>query len=85
MGVETYFGFAFLVGLAIGLLLVIHGTIVKNRWGVNLRRVQCPDCGTVMGRVRMPTSGEQAMWGGYTCLACKCEIDKWGRPIARPA
>ena len=85
MGVETYFEFAFLVGLAIGLLLVIHGTIVKNRWGVNLRRVQCPDCGTVMGRVRMPTSGEQAMWGGYTCPACKCEIDKWGRPIARPA
>ena len=85
MGTEAYFGVAFLVGLAIGLLLVIHGTIVKNRWGINLRRVECADCGTVMGRVRMPTSGEQAMWGGYTCPACKCEIDKWGRPIARPA
>ena len=63
MGVETYFGLAFLVGLAVGVVLVIHGTIVKNRWGVNLRRVECPNCATVMGRVRMPTSGEQAMWG----------------------
>ena len=63
MGVETYFGLAFLVGLAVGVVLVIHGTIVKNRWGVNLRRMECPNCATVMGRVRMPTSGEQAMWG----------------------
>jgi hypothetical protein len=85
MGVETYFGPAFLVWLAVGVVLVIHGTIVKNRWGVNLRRVECPNCATVMGRVRMPTSGEQAMWGGYTCPTCKCELDKWGRRIARPA
>lgn len=85
MGTETYIAFAFLVGLAIGLVLVIHGTIVKNRWGVNLRRVECPDCRTVMGRVRVPTSGEQAMWGGYTCPTCKCELDKWGRRISRPA
>jgi DNA-directed RNA polymerase subunit RPC12/RpoP len=85
MGAETYVAVAFLVGLAVGLVLVIHGTIVKNRWGVNLRRVECPDCGTVMGRVRVPASGEQAMWGGYTCPACKSELDKWGRRVARPA
>lgn len=86
MGVETYFGVGFLVALAVGLVLVIHGTIVKNRWGVNLRRVQCPNCATVMGRVRMPASGEQALWGGYTCPSCGCELDKWGRPrAARPA
>lgn len=85
MGTETYVAVAFLVGLAVGLVLVIHGTIVKNRWGVNLRRVGCPHCGTVMGRVRVPTSGKQAMWGGYTCPTCKCELDKWGRRIARPA
>jgi hypothetical protein len=85
MGVETFFGLAFLVGLAVGVVLMVYGTIAKNRWGVNLRRVQCPNCATVMGRVRMPTSGEQAMWGGYTCPACNCELDKWGRRIARPA
>jgi hypothetical protein len=83
MGAETYFGVVILAGVAVGVVLVIHGTIVKNRWGVNLRRVQCPNCATVMGRVRMPTSGERAMWGGYTCPTSKCELDKWGRPIAR--
>ena len=85
MGAETYVAVAILVGLAIGVVLVIHGTIVKNRWGINLRRVECPSCGTVMGRVRVPTSGEQAMLGGYTCPACGCDLDKWGRRITRPA
>ena len=85
MGFETFFGLAFLVGLAVGVVLMVYGTIAKNRWGVNLRRVQCPNCANVMGRVRMPTSGEQAMWGGYTCPACNCELDKWGRRVARPA
>jgi DNA-directed RNA polymerase subunit RPC12/RpoP len=85
MGAYTYFAIAILAGLVVGLVLVIHGTIVKNRWGVNLRRVECPNCGTVMGRVRVPTSGEQAMWGGYTCPTCKAELDKWGRRISRPA
>jgi hypothetical protein len=85
MGAETYVAVPILVGLAVGVVLVVHGTIVKNRWGVNLRRVECPECGTVMGLVRVPTSGGQAMWGGYTCPTCKCELDKWGRRIARPA
>jgi hypothetical protein len=82
MIVEGYFGLAFLVGLAIGMLLIVHGTIVKNKWGINLRRVQCPNCKTVMGRVRMPASSEQALWGGYTCPSCNCDLDKWGRQIA---
>jgi hypothetical protein len=82
MGVETYFALAILVALALGVVFVIHGTMVKNKWGVNLRRVHCPNCGTVMGMVRMPTSGRQAMWGGFTCPSCKSELDKWGRQIA---
>lgn len=84
MNAETCFGIVFLVGLAVGVVLVIHGTIVKNRWGVNLRRVQCPSCGRMIAPVRMPNSREQALWGGYTCPACQCEIDKWGRQISRP-
>jgi hypothetical protein len=84
MGVETYLGLAFLIAVAVGLVLVIHGTIAKNRWGINLRRVQCPNCARLMEPLRIPTSGEQAMWGGYTCPSCNCETDKWGRPrIAR--
>ena len=84
MNAETCFGIVFLVGLAVGVVLVIHGTITKNRWGVNLRRVQCPSCGRMIAPVRMPNSREQALWGGYTCPACQCEIDKWGRQISRP-
>jgi hypothetical protein len=84
MNVETWFELAVLVVLAVGLVLVVHGTVVENRWGVNLRRVECPNCQAVMGRVRMPSSGRQAAWGGYTCPACKCDMDKWGRAVAGP-
>jgi hypothetical protein len=82
MNAETYFSLAILGALAVGVLLVIHGTIVKNNWGVTLRPVQCPHCATVLGRVRMPTSAGQAVWGGYTCPTCRGELDKWGRPIS---
>ena len=36
----------------LGACLVIYGTIVKNRWGVNFRRLSCPNCGTQMAQVR---------------------------------
>ena len=62
MAVETFFSLAVLAALAVSVVLVVRGTIVKNRWGINLRRVQCPNCATVMGRVRLPASGSQAMW-----------------------
>jgi hypothetical protein len=70
------------VALVILLGLTIYGTIVKNRWGLNLRRVSCPNCGTEMPRVRAPTSGTEAMWGGLTCPKCGCRMDKWGRQLA---
>lgn len=84
MNIETWFDVAFLIALAVGIVLVIHGTIAKTRWGINLSRVECPSCGVVMGRVRMPKSRKQALWGGHTCPSCKCELDKWGRQISRP-
>jgi hypothetical protein len=34
--------------LAVGLALVIHGTLVKNRWGINFDSVSCPRCSTVL-------------------------------------
>lgn len=62
--------------------LVVYGTIVKNRWGVNFRRLVCPNCGAQMPLVRVPASGRQSMWGGATCPKCGCEMDKWGRRLA---
>lgn len=76
---ERHANTAFILAFGLGVLLIVYGTIVKNNWGINLRRVACPGCGAEMGRVRMPNSGKQAMWGGYTCPTCQCEMDKWGR------
>jgi hypothetical protein len=63
-------------------LLVIYGTITKNRWGINFEPVNCPRCGHPMPKVRKPTSHTQALWGGGTCGSCGCEVDKWGREIS---
>jgi hypothetical protein len=67
--------------LAVGLALVIHGTLVKNRLGINLDSVSCPRCNTVLPQVRKPRSLQQSMWGGCTCPNCGVEIDKWGREV----
>jgi hypothetical protein len=82
MDVGMYLAVGVLIFLAVGVVLVVYGTIKKDRWGINLGRVECPNCRTVMPRVRMPQSGREAMWGGYTCPTCKTEMDKWGRSIA---
>lgn len=82
MNIEMYADVAFLVVACLCLVLIAYGSIAKNRWGMNLRRVACPDCGTAMRRVRMPNSRQQAVWGGHTCPNCQCEMDKWGRRIA---
>ena len=75
---------AYIVAAALVILLglIIHGTIVKNRWGINLGTVVCPKCQTEMPRVRAPASGAEAVWGGYTCPKCGCKMDKWGRQLA---
>jgi len=70
----------FIVGvLLVGILLVAFGTVTKNRWGINTRHVICPACGSPMPQVRQPKSIRQALWGGFTCGKCGCEMDKWGR------
>ncbi len=68
--------------LGVGLVLVIYGTIRKNRWGINLEPVNCPRCKQPMPQVRKPMSLSQTLWGGGTCVRCGCEMDKWGREIA---
>jgi predicted RNA-binding Zn-ribbon protein involved in translation (DUF1610 family) len=71
------------VALAIYAGVVIYGTIVKNRWGVSLSVPNCPRCGQKVSFIRVPKSGKQAIWGGYTCSSCGCEMDKYGREIAK--
>jgi hypothetical protein len=70
-----------LVILALNLVLTIHGTVVKNDWGINVGRVSCPRCATPLPRLHWPRNGRQTLWGGYSCPHCRCEVDKWGRPL----
>jgi hypothetical protein len=67
----------------LGILLVAIDAVTKNRWGMNLESVNCPACGSSMPQVRQPKSLRQALWGGWTCAMCGCEMDKWGRLITR--
>ena len=67
--------------LAIGVVLVIYGTVAKNRWGINLDPVYCPRCNTRLPEIRQPQNLRQRFWGGGTCVTCGVEVDKWGRQI----
>ncbi len=65
-------------------LLVVYGTIARNRWGINLDPIGvCPSCGVQVPTIRKPTSLHQALWGGNTCSACGTEWDKWGRIMVK--
>ena len=66
--------------LGIAVLLVMYGTIAKNRWGVNLDPVYCPRCNSRLPEIRTPQNLRQRFWGGSTC-SCGAEVDKWGREI----
>ena len=70
--------------LGVGILLVIHGTIFKRRWGINtVAQVECPSCHKMHGQIRIPRNLRQTLWGGYTCDQCGLEVDKWNRPISK--
>jgi hypothetical protein len=69
--------------LAIGMVLVVCGTVVENKWGINLGQIRCPRCEKNLPQVRKPKSLRQAMWGGCTCPTCGTEVDKWGRELAQ--
>ena|SRR5579863_4244638 len=74
---------AWIIGgmLGVGILLVIHGTIFKTRWGINrVAQIECPGCHQVHRQVRVPRNLRQALWGGNTC-ECGLEVDKWNRPV----
>lgn len=61
--------------------LVIHGTIFKTRFGINLGACECAECGTpIPSVVRIPKTPWQTIWGGWTCEKCGLELDKWGNP-----
>jgi ssDNA-binding Zn-finger/Zn-ribbon topoisomerase 1 len=53
----------------------------KSKWGINLKRVYCPVCGTKQPIVRWPKNQQQFLWGGTTCPKCHANLDKYGNVI----
>ena len=75
---------AILLILVFGAWRVIRDTIRGNGiWGISFRNTLCPDCGSRIraGIPRLPETWKQALWGGWNCRQCGCQIDKWGNPL----
>ena len=69
------------LGLIAVAAVLIHGTVTKSKMGININPSQCPRCQTAMPSVRATKSLNQALWGGWSCPNCGCELDKWGREV----
>ena len=70
------FSLGFIVFLV---LLFIPKDSKYSHFGINLKRVFCPECGLKQPYIRSPKNERQLKFGGYTCQRCKTEIDKFGR------
>lgn len=60
-------------GAIAGVAVLMMGFFAKAK--------NCPDCQTELPRIRKATNTRQAMWGGWTCEKCGCEIDRKGNKI----
>ena len=69
--------------IIIVVLVIVFGKATKNKskWGINLKRVYCPVCGTKQPIVRWPKNQQQFLWGGTTCPKCHANLDKYGNVI----
>jgi hypothetical protein len=55
----------------------------KSKFGINLKRVYCPICGTKQPIIRMPQNANQFLYGGTTGPKCHTELDKYGEVISK--
>jgi hypothetical protein len=70
-----------LAGVYIGLFLGVW-------WGLSIFAVllfrptrKCPGCSAPIPWVRTPATLHQALWGGWTCRACGCTLDRLGSKV----
>ena len=69
--------------LVVAAALMWRLTKAKSRWGLGyIAGLNCPRCGTPLPTIRKPSSMQEMLWGGWTCPACGCKVDKYGREIA---
>jgi hypothetical protein len=86
LGIPNSVALGVLIGLDLVVMAkVVHGTIVRNNWGINLNASPCSRCGTTppTGNFRIPRALRHALLGGRTCSNCGGELDKWGREIPK--
>lgn len=62
----------------IGITAVVIALVLFCLMGVAPAR-NCPNCGSPLPSRRKPKSLRQLLWGGWTCPACACEVDRLGR------
>lgn len=74
--------FIYMIIAIVSVILFRKASKDKSKWGINLMRVYCPVCQTKQHFIRMPNSGEQALWGGTTCPKCHTKLDKYGNIIS---
>ncbi len=75
MGITSFFLFFIIV-----FILSLYQTMVrKGPLGVNFSKVFCPKCGKLMPVLRVSKSFSQVLFGGWTCLYCGTQLNKWGR------
>jgi hypothetical protein len=60
-------------GIAGGMAVLLIGLLLPGK--------KCPDCGQPLPRFRKPANSRQALWGGWTCPHCSCEVDRRGRKV----
>lgn len=54
---------------------------MKKDMGINLKKVNCPDCGDEQPVFRIPEDVYQFLWGGWICKNCGCKMDKYGKNV----
>jgi hypothetical protein len=62
-----------LCGVAAGVVVVIIALLRPAK--------KCPGCGEPLPKFRKPANSKQALWGGWTCPKCGCQIDRKGNKI----
>ncbi|HZB87428.1 MAG TPA: hypothetical protein VE291_02115 [Terracidiphilus sp.] len=70
----------FLLGAG-AVLLVLWGTLVRNRWGLHFGKVNCPRCLRPIPNPGGMAGMRQVLLGGGSCAECGTIVDKWGREI----
>ncbi len=68
-------------GLVIGAVAGALGGLAVGVIALFQKPKKCPECGTPAPRFRQPANHRQALWGGWTCLECGCEVDRRGRKV----